>query len=291
MRMLYHSRSAEQSAASAWRVVLEWRKAQITIAPYIEASKKKIPANQLNLFLWTFERLKRQMERAQNEIVALHMPSVVQLCRRYNGPNIEQDELLQTGRLALVRAIHKFDPTKGLSFWQYAGQWVFSDVRRVVDQSQRPVSVPSSARIIVKAAEAKQREIQVRQGRNASQEESFAALGIDISKREYAFLAAQDVSLDAEMEGGETLHGLLAAQESEQEIDPLESRQLHLALTRLKPRDREVMVSIFGLKDGIAKTLEVVGAEIGVTRERVRQIVVKSLEKLRAILTPKLATA
>lgn len=279
MRMLYHIQRIERQSASIWDTIMLWREAQASYIPAIEAvptSKKH--SNQLNLLLWAFNKLKLAQQKAIEELLDLYTTPLGALARRYQGKHIDREELVQVGRLSLLKAISKFDPTKGMSFWQYAGKWAYADMKRHIEQTQGVIVTPANVRTASKAIDAMQHKMQLREKREVTREEAANILGLDVGK--YPSSATCDVSLDADLlEDGESLHSLLAAEEGE-EMDCFAFEHLHKAISNLPEKYRIPVCEAFGLT-GQPKTLEEIGKQLNVTREWARQLIRRGVERLR----------
>lgn len=279
MRMLYHIQRIERQSAAIWDTIILWREAQASYIPAIEAApSSKKNANQMDLLLWAFNKLKRAQQKAQQQILDLYTSSLGALARRYQGPHIDRDELVQVGRVSLLKAISKFDPTKGMSFWQYAGKWAYADMKRHIEQTQGLIVTPANVRTASKAIDAMQHKMQLREKREVTREEAACMLGLDPDKYPPA---THETSIDAELDGGESLHSLIAASDSSpEELDCVAVEHLHKAVASLPDKYRIPVSEAYGLT-GKPKTLEEIGKQLNVTREWARQLILRGVARLR----------
>lgn len=283
MRMIYHIRRIERQSASIWDTIILWREAQASYIPAIEdGTPSKKNANQLNLLLWAYNKLKRAQQQAQQALLDLYAPSLGALARRYKGGHIDHEELVQVGKVSLLRAIAKFDPSKGMSFWQYAGKWAYADMKRHLEQTQGVIVTPANVRTAAKAIDAMQHKMQLREKREVTREEAACMLGLDPDKIP-ALASDIYISLDAEIDGGDSLHSFVAAEEGE-DGDLMVSEHLHKAIANLPEKYRVPVSEHFGLA-GEVKTLEEIGQRLNVTREWVRQLILRGVSMLKKQLS------
>jgi len=230
-------------------------------------------------------------DRAARMLAEANLRLVVAVARRYTGGGLDLIDLVQEGNIGLLRAVESFDPARGCRFSTYAVWWIRQAVYRAVMNGGRLVRLPEHVRVAHSDMVRVTHLLRASLGREPEPDEVAAAAGM--SSRRVAELTAfagvgRDlVSLDRPVgEDGETLLGDLIADATtptaEDEIGEQALRQdLHAALGRLTARERRVLMLRFGLADGRDHTLDEVGQDLGVARERARQLEVAALRKLR----------
>jgi RNA polymerase primary sigma factor len=244
------------------------------------------------------QRLAREGRQAREAVVNANLRLVPWVAKKEFGSypeTLSQEDLIQEGNLGLLRAVDKFDHTRDLRFSTYAFWWIWSRMKRAIDERGRLVHVP------VYVSERYAKVLQTRGylskeagGRTPGAEEVAAHLGWEAEEVQFLLdLQAPPVSLDqVHEETGSSLKDSLAAPVASSPSESVESKQVRSLLlamvSTLGSRAASVLRRRFGLDDGKERTLEELGAEMNVTRERVRQIEAKALDRLRHPLRAKL---
>lgn len=233
-------------------------------------------------------RIQQGDREARNQLVSANLRFVVRLASEFQGCGMDLEDLISAGNVGLITAAERFDPERGVKFITYALWWIRQAILNSLSQETRTVRLPANRVKLLNSITQVSREIQQRTGLEAEENEIAEILSVPVDRvREMQMWSRELASLDQPTAGDDTQLPLNVIPDDRQvspdfEVsDASDQARLRMALASLEEREAQVIREHFGLTDNDPKTLEAIGKNVGLTKERIRQIKEKALRKLR----------
>ena len=235
-----------------------------------------------------FKRIENGDSNAESEIVEANLRLVVSIAKKYINRGVSFLDLIQEGNMGLMKAVEKFEYRRGYKFSTYATWWIRQGITRSVANQSRTVRIPIHMISTISKVIRIQKQLVQEYGREATPAEIAEEINLPMDRvRDVLKMAQQPISLHSPIgdSGNASFGDLIEDKSAENPMEEASSsvlkEKISEVLGTLTDREREVLEQRFGLKDGYSRTLEDVGSQFGLTRERIRQIEAKALRKMR----------
>jgi RNA polymerase primary sigma factor len=237
------------------------------------------------------KRIKKGDEQAREHMIKANLRLVVKIARDYEGLGLPLLDLINEGNIGLMKGVERFNPAKGAKLSTYASWWIKQSIKRALANQSKTIRLP--VHVVDKVADIRQTEMKLRETLDRDPSDEEVAAELDIAPRrlqQYREAAKAPVSLEAPLGIGEedsdnvseVVADANAAAPFDHVLQENDSALLKEVFQTLTPREKTILAMRYGLEDDTPKTLEEIGGEFGVTRERIRQIQNEALKKLRA---------